>query len=215
MQAELIDLARWPRRATYELFRGYAQPWFSVCVLIDVSALQAAVAARKREGRPGGLSIACHYMALQALRGGDALRLRLHAQGVQRLATVHAGTTVLRADESFGFATLMHDDSYTRFARAARAAIDAARAGAPPPETDPLAMIHCTTLPWLHFSSFSHARERGPGEDIPKIAFGQALGGRLPISIDVHHALVDGLHVARYVQAFEALAREPARWIDS
>jgi chloramphenicol O-acetyltransferase type A len=35
----------------------------------------------------------------------------------------------------------------------------------------------------------------------------------LPLSVEVHHALMDGVHVGQYVQAFEAAAREPEAWL--
>ena len=48
----------------------------------------------------------------------------------------------------------------------------------------------------------------GQGDDRPKIAFGRFReeGGRLlmPVAIDVHHALCDGVHVGRFFERFQA-----------
>lgn len=85
------------------------------------------------------------------------------------------------------------------------------------PREEQNALLHFTTLPWLHFTSFSHARNWGREDSVPKLAFGrlQADGGRLwlPVSVEVHHALMDGLHLGRYVQALEAAMAEPAPWL--
>ena len=35
----------------------------------------------------------------------------------------------------------------------------------------------------------------------------------LPMSVEVHHGLMDGLHVGRYVQGFEAALAEPDAWL--
>jgi chloramphenicol O-acetyltransferase type A len=35
----------------------------------------------------------------------------------------------------------------------------------------------------------------------------------MALSIEVHHALMDGLHVGRLVQALEARLQDPARWV--
>jgi hypothetical protein len=92
-------------------------------------------------------------------------------------------------------------------------------AGQPPPEPEPEAptLVHCTTLPWLHFTSFTHARDPAQGTDNPKLAFGQLRQAEarwwLPLCVDVHHALVDGVHVGRFVQAFEALLQSPDDWL--
>ncbi|MGZ7230851.1 CatA-like O-acetyltransferase, partial [Streptococcus pyogenes] len=68
------------------------------------------------------------------------------------------------------------------------------------------ATVHMTALPWLAFTAFTHAR--GSGDDRPKIAFGRFKeeGGRLllPVCVDVHHALCDGVHVGRFFEAFQA-----------
>ena len=77
--------------------------------------------------------------------------------------------------------------------------------------------MYFTALPWLHFTSFSHARRWGQEDAIPRFAFGRADadGARLwmPFSVEVHHALMDGVHVGRYVQDFEAALREPQAWL--
>src|SRR5882762_10630554 len=79
-------------------------------------------------------------------------------------------------------------------------------------------MIHFTTLPWVSFTSFSHARNWGREDSVPKIAFGKFMkaDGRtlLPFSVEVHHALMDGLHVGRYVARLEEALRAPETYID-
>lgn len=208
-----FDTTGWPRRATYDHFRGYAHPWFSVCVRVDAAPLKQAL------GERGGMALALHWCALKAMQPIEAFHLRFAAAGaLHHVERLHAGTTVARPDESFSFAVLHAAADFSTFAHRGRAALDAAREGQPPPEPDPAdgTLVHCTTLPWLHFTSFTHAREAQQGGDNPKLAFGQlrAEGERLwlPLSVDVHHALVDGLHVGRFVQGFEALLQAPGGW---
>jgi chloramphenicol O-acetyltransferase type A len=214
-----IDLTRWPRRHTHAHFRGYAHPWFSVCVMLDAAPLKAALQGR------GGFALACHWAALAAMRPIDAFHLRLASAaeggGVLRVDELHAGTTVASAhDEAFRFAMLRWADSHAGFARRGRAAFAAAAADQPAPEPQPEAreLVHCTTLPWLHFTSFTHARDLDSGADNPKLAFGQLRADGphawLPLAVDVHHALVDGVHVGRFVQGLQALLHEPEGWLD-
>jgi len=53
--------------------------------------------------------------------------------------------------------------------------------------------------------------------EVPQLAFGRTDvdGARLwlPFSVEVHHALMDGLHVGRYVQGLEAALLQPRRWL--
>ena len=70
-------------------------------------------------------------------------------------------------------------------------------------------LLPITVIPWLSFTALSLT---GPSADsIPLLAYGKVLKDgdrdRLPVSIDSHHALVDGLHIARYVEHIEEEAR--------
>ncbi len=214
-----LDLDHWPRRGAFEFFRGFDRPHFSVCTRIDVSALKPALAAAGL----GSVTLACHFIALQLAHRVEPFRYRLRQGRVEVLDTVHGSTTVLRADDSFGFAYLPHASDFATFVAQGAPALAAARSGAGgfAPRVDDQALIHFTTLPWLHFTSFVHARGGATQDSIPKLAFGRidsegaGDGARrwMPLSVEVHHALMDGLHVGRFVQGFEAAMRDPLPWL--
>ena len=229
--ADYLNTDTWARRGAFEYFRAFDKPYFSVCVRLDVAPLRAALTARQAAWQTaqqatlpattaGGLMLACYHLALCVANAQQPFRLRLEGGKVRIHEVVHGSTTVLRADESFGFAYLQHAASYTQFARQAALQIDAEREGpaAFEPRLEETALLHLTTLPWLHFSSFSHARNWGREDSVPKLAFGRisAEGPHqwLPLSVEVHHALVDGLHVGRYVQVLEAALQDPYSWLD-
>jgi chloramphenicol O-acetyltransferase type A len=214
--AAYLDTTTWARRDAFEFFRQFDKPYFNVCVRLDVARLKAALAARGS----GGLSLACYFIALRLVNLHEPFRLRLEEGRVRVHDEVHGSTTVLRDDgESFFFAEFDHGADFDAFAAQAGAAIDAARTlrAAFEPKPDDAARAYFTSLPWLHFTSFSHARNWKTEDSIPRFAFGraQAEGGALwlPMSVEVHHALMDGVHVGRYVQAFEAALREPEAWL--
>ncbi len=214
--AAYLDTTTWARRDAFEFFRQFDKPYFNVCVRLDVARLKAVLAARGS----GGLSLACYFIALRLANLHEPFRLRLEDGRVRVHDEVHGSTTVLRDDgESFFFAEFDHTADFDAFAAQAGAAIDAARTlrAAFEPKPDDAARVYFTSLPWLHFTSFSHARNWKTEDSIPRFAFGraQAEGGALwlPMSVEVHHALMDGVHVGRYVQAFEAALREPEAWL--
>ena len=221
-----LDLTQWPRRATFDFYRDFEQPFFSVCTRVDVAALKPALARLDNSAHTTTITLACHYLALQLANRMAPFRYRLLDSRVRVMAAVHASTTVLRADDSFGFAYLRHDSDYPRFATHGALALAAARVAEPAfePRVGDAALLHFTTLPWLHFTSFAHARQSpsrsGMADSVPKIAFGRIdadpAGGAqrwLPMQVDVHHALMDGVHVGRFVQAFEAAMRDPLPWL--
>lgn len=211
-----LDTDRWARRDAFDYFRTFDKPYFNVCVRLDVAPLKAMLDG----AGTGGLSLACYHLALGLANAHEPFRLRLDGGRVRIHERVDGSTTVLREDgESFGFADLPYEPDFADFAARAGDAIRAARAGQGrfEPRPDDQARVHFTTLPWMHFSSFSHARNWGREDSIPKFAFGRADadGPRLwmPMSVEVHHALMDGVHVGRFVQAFESALADPAPWL--
>ena len=215
-----LDITHWPRRAAFEFYRGFDRPYFSICTRIDVTALKPALA----QAGIGSVTLACHFVALHWANRLAPFRYRLiqGQQGrVRVLGVVHASTTVLRADESFGFAWLRHAQRFADFAAQGTTALQAARDGGFEPMEEDQAVVHFTTLPWLHFTSFEHARNWGREDAIPKVAFGRIDSDGdgdnrrlwLPMAVEVHHALMDGLEVGRFVQGCEAAMRDPLPWL--
>ncbi|MBL8360818.1 MAG: hypothetical protein JNN18_10025 [Rubrivivax sp.] len=210
-----LDIERWPRRDAYRHFSRFAHPWFSVCTRVDVAPLMQRLAERGG----GRLMLAYHHAALVMSNRIEPFRYRLRDGGVWIEDRVDCSTTVLRDDGSFGFARLVHRPSFDDYLADAAQAIEDARAGRVPFDawngrTD---LIYCTTLPWIHFTSFSHARPADPTDAIPRLAFGriEADGARrwMPVQLDVHHALMDGAHAGQWVQGFEQAMAEPAAWL--
>lgn len=64
-------------------------------------------------------------------------------------------------------------------------------------------------MPWLDFTSVSHARHFKFEDSCPKISFGKMTGEGedriMPVSIHVHHALMDGYEVGLFVEEFQQL----------
>lgn len=209
-----LDLERWPRRASFDFFRGFDKPYFNVCTRLDVTALLAL-----KPRLPGSLWLAYHHLVMRAANEIEPFRWRVEGDRVRVLDVVHASAAVLRHDESIAFAYLAWDPDFARFAAAAGPAVQAVQRGERPfdPGLDQSAHLHFTTLPWIDFSSFSHARNWGREDSIPKFAFGrlQPDGARtcMAFSVEVHHGLMDGLHVGRMVQMLETRLQDPARWL--
>jgi chloramphenicol O-acetyltransferase type A len=206
-----LDVERWPRRAAFEFFRGYAHPYFNICAPLDATALLA----RTRAGGDS-FSIACLYLATRTANEYEPFRYRLEGDRVRVHDRIHAGTTVLVEDEALAFIYADYTADFPTFQAAVRAAARAVqghthRMEAQDERTD---LIHFSTLPWVSFTSVSNARRGGGADSVPKIIFGRyeatADRVRLPISVEVHHALMDGVHVARYLERLQEAFAAPA-----
>lgn len=208
--AKYLDVATWARRDLFEFFRGYTNPHFNICAQLDITRLLETLRAR-----PGvSTSLTYLYFALQAANEVEPFRYRLREDKVLIHDVIHGGTIVLLPNESFNFAYFDYDQDFEKFITAAqRATQEAQQDGAafePNPGDD---RIHFSILPWMSFTSFAHARNLGDMDSVPKIAFGKFMKENertlLPISVEVHHALMDGLHVGRFLNRLQELLEKP------
>jgi len=208
-----IDIATWPRRDTFEFFRGFDKPYFNVGTSLDVTNLVAEI-----KKRPGfSFSLAYHYFALRVVNEIEPFRYRLRGDQVLVHEVIHGGTTLLLPDETFIMSYFDYQEEFEQFMNDAMKAIDEQRAAAafdPRPEDN---RIHFSVLPWIAFTSFSHARNWGREDSVPKMAFGKIseVNGRrmMPFSVEVHHALMDGITVGRYLDRLQEMLLNPASYI--
>jgi len=209
-----LDLTNWARRDVFEFFLGFDKPYFNICTRLDVTNLLGLL----RDRPSVSVSLAYHYFALRAANEIEPFRYRLREGKVIVHDVIHGGTTVLLPNENFTLAYFDYDENFEKFISEADRAVKEVLSGdgafRPNPSDD---RIHFTALPWVSFTSFSHARNWRREDSIPKIAFGKFIreNGRtlLPFSVEVHHALMDGLHVGRYVTRLEEALAEPQTYI--
>jgi len=86
------------------------------------------------------------------------------------------------------------------------------------PHIDQFNIIHYSVIPWVKFTSFKHARKFDKNDSIPKIVLGkyQMENGKMnmPVSVEVHHSLMDGLHVGKYFDLFQKYLDEPNLYLE-
>jgi chloramphenicol O-acetyltransferase type A len=211
-----IDLATWPRRAVFEFYLPFDKPYFNVCTQLDVTKLLTAL--RERQGTNVWLTY--HYLALRAANEIEPFRYRLRQGKVLVHDVINGGTTFMLPNETFTLFYFDYAESFSKFMEDATRAAEEIRAGdwAFSPRHEDDARIHCTTLPWIAFTSFSHARRWGREDSVPKISFGKFIKQEdrtlMPFSVEVHHSLMDGLHVGRYIALIEQWLAHPETFLD-
>lgn len=203
-----IDLRQWKRREHFELYRHFANPFFSITAQVDASS------TRRVCDEPGGPSffLATVFLALRAANEIEAFRTRVRGEGAWIHDQVSITPTVLRSDETFAFSRLEPAPTFEEFETRSRVTVAGAK------EIKPLAsvlpdddVIYHSTLPWVRFTSFTNAIGGG-SDSVPRVVFGKCVedGGRwpMPVGVEVHHAVVDGLDVGRFFGKFEAGLRD-------
>jgi len=151
---------------------------------------------------------------LRVVNETEPFRYRLRGDQILVHDVIHGGTTLLLPNETFIMAYFDYQEDFGQFMRDATKTLDEQRSAAafdPRPEDD---RIHFSVLPWISFTSFSHARNWGREDSVPKMAFGKIgeVSGRrmMPFSIEVHHAMMDGITVGRYLDRLQEMLSKPA-----
>lgn len=145
----------------------------------------------------------------------DAFRWRLSAEGEPfRINALLPSFTVRNAQGHVNFAYVPFTEDLSAFVDAYRA--DKAEAElATQMRTNVQAaprcgQLYCTGLPFLRFTSIEHPRSgKGAMAATPNVAAGQWRTEpddqlSLPLSVQTHHGLVDGIHVVAWLDAVKA-----------
>ncbi len=193
----IVDLETWPRAAQFHFFRTYQKPHYAVTSRLDVSH----VMARKADGVSPYR--ACLYAIGAGLHAVPELCMRFRGDQVVRHEMVTLSMTVPTQVGSFGYAYVPYLADFDEFDAQAKALIDQVAAGqdlAPNTgERDDLAYLSC--MPWLDYTSINNALP-GPDDCIPRVSWGKIVdhGDRwdMAMTLEVHHALVDGQQVGAY-----------------
>jgi chloramphenicol O-acetyltransferase type A len=203
-----IDLETWDRRATYHLVKNYTEPYHGVCLRVDCTATY-------RYAKQHHLSVflSLLHRSMVAAQRVENFRTRIVDGTVWRYEQIHAGSVVARANGTVAFGYHQFRKRIHEFV--CEASIEVGRVRQRDdleyyPESN---LIHYSALPWIDFTSISHARDLTHVYSAPLIVFGKITeaNGRytMPVSIHAHHGLVDSLHVAWFVEKFQHFLDTP------
>lgn len=211
-----LDVDTWPRKAIFDFFRAFDDPWFNLTAEVDVTATRAWCSEHG-----ASFSTACWYTILHATQQIDAFRQRMRPNGrVWQHDTIRIGATALRPDQTFTYVYYEGARDFPTFAQQAKQELARRLAmdGLEPEQGDD-DLLHCTVVPWVRFTGIKHAQPGGDAGSVPKIALGRAtdVGDSvwMPVSVEGHHALIDGVHVGRFFQLIEGYFAAPQELLAS
>ncbi|PQA93139.1 chloramphenicol acetyltransferase [Chryseobacterium shigense] len=202
---KIIDLENWNRKEHFEFFSQMESPYFGFTTEVDCTKAYD-------DAKENGVSFFATYLhrSMIAVNTVDELKLRIVDGQVILYDTIHAGSTIGRSDGTFGFAFIPFSEDFNIFNEAMQKEIEAVQqsSGLRLKNGDlGKDLIRHTTIPWNSFSALLHPTSFNNSESVPKITFGKfsIRDGKkyLPVSVEAHHGLADGLHLARYLEAFQ------------
>lgn len=208
-----IDISSWKRKSHYEFFKDYDDPFYNICADVEVTELQKFCKLSKTS-----FFIASLYLSQKVINEIEELKYRITEEGVFICDTVNAGSTILLEDETFGFCYFEYMTNFISFNENAIKNIQFAK------EEKKLiqnpydeAVAYYSVIPWISFRSMSHAKKYSQYDSIPRVVFGKYFEQEskllLPVSIEVHHSLVDGYHLGKYYDSLAEKFRNPSEYL--
>lgn len=198
--SQRIDLEAWAGAEAFRFFRSYDRPHFTTTARVNVTAL-------KRSGLP--IFRSSLWAIGAGLHGVPELRMRFLGDTVTLFDRIALSPTIAVEGGDFRYTYLDWSPERAGFDAHAASKIAEVRAGAPlnanSGEMDAVGYLSC--LPWLDYTSLDNALP-GPDDCIPRVSWGKIVetqtGFDMAMTLQVHHALVHGVHVGAYFEAVQA-----------
>ncbi|MGR5132455.1 MULTISPECIES: CatA-like O-acetyltransferase [Vibrio] len=213
MAYTVLDTEQWSRGEHFKFYQGFSHPWYNICSNIDVTKLYEYC---KQHGHR--FFHAYLYLTQQALNQCEPMAYRIVEGEVRVYSPMCVSVALLAEDDTVRFCNLPYAAVFRQFSQSATETEKKVK-------DTPFILeqfigqemrqdtIHMTVLPWVDFTSMTHARDINFPDSIPKMALGKLTQEnerwRMPLSIEVHHGLMDGLHVGAFINRLQDLFNQP------
>ena len=204
----VIPLESYPRRAHFSYFRAMANPYMGLTVSVNITEFMAAL---QEEKAPFFLSFL--YCVSRAANRVPQLRQRVKNGEIIEYLHCPTSHTVALKNETYCYCSLESHLPFDAFLPYALQAQENARKTASLEDGDEevaLPLLFLSSLPWITYDALLQPTPT-PADTNPRITWGRwrQEGERylLPVTLLCNHALVDGLHLARF---YDALNQELA-----
>lgn len=205
---KILHVDTWARKDHFRFFGQFDHPYFDICCSVDCTGAY-------RQAKEEDVSFFQLYLYYSLLAANEIVPFRYRIKGEEVLVydKVNASPTISRGDGTFGFAYIdFHEDKKAFFEASGKEIERVQSSTGLVPAVSGENVIHFSSLPWTSFTAISHARHSLFKDSIPKISFGKVTteNGRMqmPVSVSVHHGLMDGFHVSQYIERFGQLLNQ-------
>jgi len=204
-----IPLENWPRKDHYLFFREFEYPYFSLCANVDITLFLPLIKERNIS-----FTAAIMYLVGRVANGIPEFRQRIRDEGPIEHEVVHPSATILSKDDLFTFCTAIYQEDFMAFAKETQQEI--LRIKTEPSLEEKIkddSMLFMTSIPWVSFTGVMHPVKLSPADSVPRFAWGkfreEGQKTVMPLSVQGHHALMDGLHAGLFYEEFQRLLDNP------
>lgn len=210
---KFIDIENWKRKDHFNYFKGLNYPHFNICGNLDITKFYRYI---KENESPFFISFL--YVSTKTANNIKEFRLRIREDKVVEHETVSPSFTVMTESEVFSFCTVKYIDEFRDFKTNTSKEIEKIKNNVIiEDELGRDDLLYITSIPWVSFTSITHPIQMNPVDSIPRISWGKYFeeNGKImmPLSVQVHHALADGLHVGQYFNLIQEILDNPERYL--
>ena len=174
---KIIDLATWNRKEHFEHFSAFDDPFFGVTVHVDCTR-----SYEEAKAKGVSFSLLLLHRIITAASKVEEFRYRIEGDAFE------------------------YDPDELTFIRKAKAEMERLQGttGLNKGGTFHPNAIHYSDVTWRAFTDMKQPTNMRSGDSVPKISTGKYFreGEKLmlPISVTCHHGLMDGYHVAKFIE---------------
>lgn len=210
---KILDIETWERRNHYNHFKGLDYPHFNICGNVDITQFYRFIKENK-----SSFFISFLYVSVKTANNIKEFRYRIRENKVVEHELVSPSFTMMTSKEVFSFCTAEFIDNYNEFVVNTSREIEI-RKNLVNVEDEPGRddLLYITSIPWISFTHINHPIHMSPVDSIPRISWGKFFEEngniKLPLSVQAHHALVDGVHVGQYFNSIQEILRYPEKYL--
>lgn len=203
-----IDINNLPRKKTYEWFRNFKNPTYSLTVTMDVTKL-----VNHTKNTHESFFIDMLYIVTKSLNSVSELRMRFVEDKPVIYDEINPAITVLTTNETFENVRFPYHKDFKSFYQEAATHINKAKNQTSLTKddynpTNAWNEFYITCLPWIDFTSVTHPiPEDLSSQTVPRVCWGKYHEKdqkyEISLNITVSHIFVDGLHVSKAFQKIQ------------
>ena len=210
-----IDISTWPRREYFEHYLNKAPCTYAMTVELDATAFADTMRQTNRK-----TYLAQIWAIASIVNQHDEFRTCLDSEGRPAIWPVmHPAFTVFNAEcETFASVWAPYDPDFHTFHDRALEVLARYRTATTlfPQEDRPDNAFDISSLPWASFTGFTLNIRDSWNHLAPIFTLGRYTERdgltRLPLAVQLHHAVADGYHATRLTNELQHLLADPT-WV--
>lgn len=199
-----IDLEKWKRREHFAFFYRMDYPQYNVSFNVDITEFLSVIKQKKLS-----FYFTLIYLSTHSVNQIEEFKYRVRDGKVFLHDTLNPSFAHMEKDSDlFKQITVDSKDNLMDFIDSVMLKIKLQKeyfVAADFASRDDY--IYYTSLPWISFTHLSHTINFNKNDSVPRLAWGKYFEQNsrilLPYSVQVNHAFVDGIHIAKFKENLE------------